>query len=120
MIRKLGVAMMAASLIAACTQQPTTVEQCLDMASDRNERSQIKYELRYSNYEAYRGVDLYRLYRTEVGGEGRSALATFDSVDGKTYTPDFNKAACELAASGMAAEDPYSRDYWCEQVAGLG
>jgi len=109
----------AACLVAGCSPQAITVEQCLEMAADRNERSQIKYELRYSDYEAYRGVDLYRLYRTETGGEGEVPLATFDSTAGKRFTPDFNKAACELAATGMAGEDAYGRDYWCEPVIGL-
>lgn len=106
----------ALTALAGCSvdAEPKTVRDCLDMAIDRKTRSQIKYEMRYSNFEAYRGVDLYTLYRTEVGGDGKSRLATFDSLDGKQYTPDFNKAACELAAASMQDADPYGRTYGCE------
>lgn len=69
---------------------------------------------RYSDWPAYEGVDLWQLYRTEMGGEGRVRLATFDSLAGKEFTPGFNQNACERAAKGMTASDPYERRHWCE------
>ena len=106
----------ALTAMTACSvgAEPKTVRDCLDMAVDRKERSQIKYQMRYSNFEAYQGVELYTLYRSELGGNGKSRLATFDSLDGKQYTPDFNKAACELAAASMQENDAYGRSYGCE------
>lgn len=109
----------AALMSAACSAQPREVADCLNETSNAPERNQVKYEQRYSNFEAYRGVALYRLYRSNAGGNGESPLATFDSLDGKKYTPDFNKAACELAAESMQPADPYQRRYWCERVEGL-
>lgn len=71
---------------------------------------------RYVDWPAYEGVALWRLYRTEVGGDGKVALATFDSLAGKQYTPGFNQNACETAAELMQAEDSYNRRHWCEEA----
>ncbi|MEM6666774.1 MAG: hypothetical protein AAF638_10260 [Pseudomonadota bacterium] len=75
---------------------------------------QHRFADRYSDWPAYEGVELWQLYRTELGGEGRVRLATFDSLAGKEFTPGFNQNACERAAEGMMASDPYDRRHWCE------
>ena len=104
MTRFIPAALIAAALtLGACTQAEP-------------EAPKHRFADRYVDWPAYEGVALWRLYRTEVGGDGKVALATFDSLAGKQFTPGFNQNACEIAAELMQAEDPYNRRHWCEEA----
>ena len=106
MMRFIPISLIAAALaFSACTQ-----------AAPEPEAPKHRFADRYVDWPAYEGVALWRLYRTEVGGGGKVALATFDSLAGKQYTPGFNQNTCETAAELMQAEDNYNRRHWCEEA----